>query len=76
MQRIIVIGVLTIISAFGFLLTKASVDNLKTGILSYYPFNLFIAKTTKWSVVYFVVSVASLFLLLFFLSGVTSLRPA
>ncbi len=76
MQQIIVIVGLLAFSILGFLLTKASVDNLRTGIFSYYPFNLFIPKSTKWSVVYFVVSIASLFLLLFFLSGVTSLRPA
>ncbi|HEX6977466.1 MAG TPA: hypothetical protein VF185_03920 [Patescibacteria group bacterium] len=76
MQQTLVIIFLVVISIIGFLITKASVDKLKMGIFSYYPFNLFIPKSTKWTVVYFVMSIGALFLLLFFLSGVTSLRPA
>ncbi len=76
MQQTLVIIFLVAISVIGFLITKASVDKLKMGIFSYYPFNLFIPKSTKWTVVYFVMSIAALFLLLFFLSSVTSFKPA
>jgi len=76
MQQIIVIGILILLAVAGFVLTKKSIDNLKTGILSYYPFSLFIPKSGQWTAVYFIISVGLLFLLLFFLSGVTSLKPA
>lgn len=68
---------LIILAAAGFLIALRSVRKLKIEIFSYYPFDLFAPKSGKWSIVYFLLSLAALLgviYLLFLLQ--TPLRPA
>lgn len=61
------------ISLFAFLvyyITMRSLRNLKTEILSTYPFDLFIPKNSTWSVGYFMIMILFLGLLIvFFVKG-------
>lgn len=72
---VILVSVITIYIAYK--LTSYSLKRLTPEIISYYPFDKFFPKSGKWSVFYFLITIAFLMILIYVIvKGEFYLAPA
>ncbi len=75
--KIIIIAVLSTLFYLTYYLTSGSVKKLKTEILPFYPFDIFLPQGGGWSIGYFLIVIVVLSLLIYFMvKGNFYLQPA
>jgi len=78
-NRVAIISILIVIIIFylGFTITSLSLKKLKVKVFSYYPFDRFFPQSGRWSVVYFIITIALLGIIIYLLArGNFYLAPA
>ena len=67
-EKIIVILLSLIVLYLGYWITSYSLRKLKSEVFSYYPFDKFFPRSGHWSVVYFLITIALLGALVYFIT--------